>query len=88
MLAYAAALGPESQPRRKSIVSVAALAAVMVVNKQGSYLEDDGGSGGIRSASPILTLQLRGGDFYIRAGTCLKTRRQGPYGVCKGSCCA
>ena len=61
----------------------------MVVNKQGSYLEDDGGAGGIRSASRGLTLQLRGGHFFcIRAGTCLKTRAQGPCGACKGSCCA
>ena len=35
-----------------------------------------------------LTLQLRGRQFYIRVGTCLKTRVQGPYDACKGSCCA
>ena len=67
--AFAVALGPEPQPQRKAIVSAAAPAAVLVVKKQGSYLEEDGGSGGIRSASPRLTLQLRGGSFYIRAGT-------------------
>ena len=49
--ASAVALGPEPQPRRKAIVSAADPAAVMVVNKQGSYLEDGEGSGGIRSAS-------------------------------------
>ena len=72
----------------KGIVLAAGPAAAMVVKKQGNYLEEDGGSGGIRSASPRLTLQLRGGDFYIRAGTCLKTRAQGPHGACKGSYCA
>ena len=66
--ASAAALGTEPQPRRKAIVSAAAPGAVMVVNKQDSYLEDDVGSGGIRSANPRLTLQLREGHFYIRAG--------------------
>ena len=51
MLASAAALGPEPQPRRKATVSAAAPAAVMVIKKQGSYLEDDGGADMIRSAS-------------------------------------
>ena len=46
------------------------------------------GSGGIRSVSPGLTLQLWGGNFYMCVGTCLKTHLQGPYGTCKGSCCA
>ena len=49
----------------------------MVVKKQGSYLEEDGRSDGIRSASRGLTLQLRGGHFYMDAGTHLKTRSQG-----------
>ena len=46
-----AALGPELQPQQKAIVLVAAPAAVMVINKQGSYLEDDEGTGGLRSTS-------------------------------------
>ena len=28
------------------------------------------------------------GIFYMRAGARLKTRLQGPYSACKGSCCA
>ena len=49
--ASATALGAEMQPRQKAIVLAADPVAVMVVKKQGSYLEEDGGSGGIRSAS-------------------------------------
>ena len=64
-------MGPELQPRRKAIVAAAAPAGVMVVKKQGSFLEEDGGSGGIRSASPRLTLQFGFHDFYIRAGIVL-----------------
>ena len=47
--ASVAALGSEPQPRRKAIVSAAAHAAVMVVKKHGSHLEEYKGSGGIRS---------------------------------------
>ena len=35
-----------------------------------------------------LTLQPGAQHFYMRAGTRLKTRPQGPYSACKGSCCA
>ena len=62
--------------------------AVMAAKKQGSYLEEDGGSGQIRSASPRLTLQLRGGNLYLRASKYFKTQAQGRYGAYKGSCCA
>ena len=47
--AAAAVLGPEPEPRQKAIVSTAAPAALMVVKKHGSHLEECRGSGGIRS---------------------------------------
>ena len=67
MRASAAALGPEPQPRRKAIVSAAAPAAVTVVKKQSSYLEEDG--------------DQVGSGLRVLFGTCLRSLKahEGPW---------